>query len=65
MSKQSPKDSYVIHPIGRVESPYAEKFGTPRQPGLVKAALGKLCLSPDYAKAEALEGLEGFSHLWV
>ena len=65
MSKQSPKDSYVIHPIGRVESPYAEKFGTPRQPGLVKAALGKLCLSPDYAKAEPLEGLEGFSHLWV
>lgn len=65
MSKPTPKDSYVIHPIGRVESPFAEKFGTPRQPGLVKAASGKLCLSHDYAKAEALEGLEGFSHLWV
>ncbi len=65
MSKPTPKDSYVIHPIGRVESPYVEKFGAPRQPGLVKAALGKLCLSADYAKAEALEGLEGFSHLWV
>jgi len=65
MSKPLSQDSFVIHPIGWVESPYVEKFGAPRQSGLVTAARGCLRLVPECAKEEALEGLDGFSHLWV
>lgn len=54
-----------IQPIARVVSPYREKFGVPRQPGLVPAARGYLEMLPDFARPEAFEGIEGFSHLWV
>ncbi|MCC5812397.1 MAG: tRNA (N6-threonylcarbamoyladenosine(37)-N6)-methyltransferase TrmO [Ectothiorhodospiraceae bacterium] len=51
--------------IGRVESCYQQKFGTPRQPGLVAEATAKILLCGDSARAEALQGLEAYSHLWV
>jgi len=52
-------------PIGTVHSCFREKFGIPRQPGLVRAARGYLELLPEYDRAEALRGLDGFSHLWL
>lgn len=55
----------TIRQIARVRSPYREKFGVPRQPGLVTAAHGYLEMLPGYDMPEAFEGLEGFSHLWV
>ncbi|MBU0499042.1 MAG: tRNA (N6-threonylcarbamoyladenosine(37)-N6)-methyltransferase TrmO [Gammaproteobacteria bacterium] len=51
--------------IGRIESPYREKFGIPRQSGLVPAARGRLILLPPYDCPEALAGLETTSHLWL
>ncbi|KNC88710.1 tRNA (N6-threonylcarbamoyladenosine(37)-N6)-methyltransferase TrmO [Trabulsiella odontotermitis] len=51
--------------IGVIHSPYKEKFAVPRQPGLVKSQGGELHLLPPYNQAEAVRGLEGFSHLWV
>ncbi|KFC08117.1 hypothetical protein GTGU_01548 [Trabulsiella guamensis ATCC 49490] len=51
--------------IGVIRSPYKEKFAVPRQPGLVKSQGGELHLLPPYNQAEAVRGLEGFSHLWV
>lgn len=50
--------------IGIVHSPYTEKFGIPRQPGLVDAP-ATLELLPPYNRVEAVKGLEGFSHLWL
>jgi len=57
-------NSYNIHPIGIVHSPFKEKFGTPRQPGLVKAKCS-IELLPPYNRMDALKGLEGFSHIWI
>lgn len=54
-----------IRPIARVVSPYQEKFGVPRQSGLVPAARGYLEMLPGFEVVEAFEGIEGFSHLWV
>lgn len=54
-----------LQPIAHVISPFREKFGVPRQPGLVPAARGYLEMAPDFASASAFEGLEGFSHIWV
>lgn len=54
-----------MQPIGVVCSPYKEKFGIPRQPGLVRAAEGMIQLLPDPDLRTALRTLEDFSHLWV
>lgn len=51
--------------IGHVYTCYGEKFGVPRQPGLVKEAWGELVFEPEFQKPEALRALEGFSHLWL
>ncbi|MEN0613109.1 tRNA (N6-threonylcarbamoyladenosine(37)-N6)-methyltransferase TrmO [Klebsiella indica] len=51
--------------IGVIRSPYKEKFAVPRQPGIIKNGGGELQLLPPYNQAEAVRGLENFSHLWV
>ena len=51
--------------IGVIRSPYKEKFAVPRQPGLVKNGGGELHLLPPYNQADAVRGLENFSHLWI
>ncbi len=51
--------------IGVIRSPYKEKFAVPRQPGLVKSGGGELHLIAPYNQADAVRGLEAFSHLWL
>lgn len=51
--------------IGIVESCYRDKFGTPRQPGLAPSSMAKIKIHKEWQPEQALEGLEGFSHLWV
>lgn len=57
--------SFSFEPIGVVHSGFAEKFAIPRQPSLAPAARGILELFPPYDCAEAVDGLEGVSHLWL
>jgi tRNA-Thr(GGU) m(6)t(6)A37 methyltransferase TsaA len=54
-----------MEPIGIIHSCFKEKFGIPRQPGLVKSATAVLELLPPYNVAEALRGIAEFSHLWI
>lgn len=54
-----------IKVIGYVESCYLDKFGTPRQPGLVPDSFAKIALKPEFQPEESLQGLEEFSHIWV
>lgn len=56
---------FQFEQIGIIRSPYKEKFAVPRQPGLVKSANGELHLLAPYNQADAVRGLEAFSHLWV
>ncbi len=58
-------DEIILKPIGVVHSCFQEKFGTPRQPGLVVSSTGIIEIFSDYAHPEAFKGLEEFSHLWV
>lgn len=51
--------------IGRIESCFGSKFAAPRQPGLCPSAWGRLVFEGAFRSAEALRGIEGFSHLWV
>lgn len=50
--------------IARIHTPFAEKFGVPRQSGLAPTA-GRIVFEPAYRNPDALRGLEGFSHLWL
>jgi len=61
---ESPTD-YIIRPIGIIRSCYPEKFGIPRQPGLVKSATARLEMLPPCNRLEMLKGLEQFSHIWL
>ena len=56
---------FVFHPIGIVHSCFTEKFGIPRQPGLVPAARATLEIFPPFDRDEAFRGLDDFSHLWI
>ncbi len=56
---------FSVEPIGVVHSCFKDKFGVPRQPGLVSVADGWLELFAPYNRTEAFSGLEGFSHIWI
>lgn len=56
---------YTVQPIGLIHSCYSEKFGIPRQPGLVKSARGAIELLPPCNREEMFKGLETFSHIWL
>ena len=56
---------FQFAPIGVIHSCFGEKFGIPRQPGLVPAARATLELLPPYNQPAAVRELAGFSHLWL
>ncbi|MBO4489005.1 MAG: tRNA (N6-threonylcarbamoyladenosine(37)-N6)-methyltransferase TrmO [Bacteroidales bacterium] len=51
--------------IARVRSEFPSKFGIPRQSGLVPSLRARIVFEPEYRNAEALRGIEEFSHLWL
>jgi len=57
-------EDFSLRVIGRVRSPFHEKFGIPRQPGLVNVP-ATLIMLPPFDSPEMFEGLEEFSHLWL
>ena len=65
MSGDEQPQRFTFDVIGVVHSPFKEKFGIPRQPGLVTAAQATIELLPPYDRDEAVRGLDGFSHLWI
>ena len=58
-------EEYRIRPIARLRCDLEEKFGLPRQAGIVEELEGRVVFEPEYRDPEALRGLEGFSHLWL
>jgi len=55
----------VLRPIAVLRTPFAEKFGVPRQSGLVPEAEGTVEFLPAFAAPEFTRGLEAFSHVWL
>ena len=54
-----------INVIARMKSDFPTKFGIPRQPHLVEELRSTIVFEPEYRNADALRGIEGFSHLWI
>ena len=53
-----------MHIIARIRSDFPTKFGIPRQSGLADVP-ARIVFEPEYRNADALRGIEGFSHLWL
>lgn len=51
--------------IARMRSDFPQKFGIPRQSGLVEELRGEVVFEPEFRSPDALRGMEGFSHLWL
>lgn len=51
--------------IAKIETDFPEKFGIPRQSGLVEELKGTIVFEPEYRKPEALKGLEGYNYIWL
>lgn len=51
--------------IARMHSDFDQKFGIPRQSGLVEELESLIVFEPEFRNPDALRGLEGFSHLWI
>ena len=51
--------------IARIRNGFSSKFGIPRQSGLVAAVRSQIVFEPEFRNADALRGLEEFSHLWL
>ncbi len=51
--------------IARIRSDFKEKFGIPRQSGLVPSLKAQVVFEPEYRDPNAVKGLEGYSHIWL
>lgn len=56
---------YLFKVIARIESDFPEKFGIPRQSGLLRTLKSTIRFEKEFRNPDALRGLEGFSHLWL
>ena len=54
-----------LKPIAHIETDFPTKFGIPRQSGIVASLQGRIVFEPEYRNAEAVRGLEEFSHIWL
>lgn len=54
-----------LNAIATLRTCYTDKFGVPRQSGLVPNAWGVIEFEPAYRRIEAVRGIEEFSHLWL
>ena len=58
-------NAHSIRPVAVMHSDFPEKFGIPRQAGIVPELESLVVFEPDFRDPEALRGIEGFSHLWL
>ncbi len=55
----------MMKTIAHIHTNFPDKFGIPRQSGLLDTLESKIVFEPEYRVAEALRGIEQWSHLWV
>ena len=55
----------TLTPIAYFHSPFASKFGVPKQSGLAPDLEGTIVFEPQWRTPDALRGLEEFDYLWL
>ncbi len=51
--------------VARIHTEFPDKFGIPRQSGLVPSLRGEIVFEPEFRSMDAVRGLEEFSHIWL
>ena len=51
--------------IAKIHTEFTDKFGIPRQSGLVSSLRGEIVFEPQFRTMDAVRGLEEFSHIWL
>lgn len=59
------RDNITLDIIAHIRTDFPEKFGIPRQSGLVENLKGRIVFEPEYRDSTSLRGLEEFSHIWL
>lgn len=59
------QDNLKLKPIAHIENDFPTKFGIPRQSGLIPEQQSVIVFEEEYRDANALRGIEGYSHLWL
>lgn len=57
--------THEIKVLATIKTDFREKFGIPRQSGLVDSLRARIVFEPEFRNPDALRGIEGFSHLWL
>ena len=58
-------ETYKINVIAKIHTDFPDKFGLPRQSGIVKGLAGRIVFEPEYRDYSAVRDLEQYSHIWV
>lgn len=61
----SAPEEMTLKVIAHIRTAFPTKFGIPRQSGLVDSLRGEVIFTPEYRNADAVRGLEDFSHIWL
>ena len=56
---------FKLTPVAHIRSGFPEKFGIPRQSGLIESLKADIIFEPEYAVCDAVRGLEAYSHIWL
>ena len=62
---QQAPEAMTLKVIAHIHTAFPTKFGIPRQSGLVDELRGEVIFTPEYRNADAVRGLEDFSHIWL
>lgn len=65
ISKVKSDGTWLCRPIAHIRTDFPEKFGIPRQSGLLPDLEAVIVFEPEFRNPDALRGIEGFSHLWL
>ena len=57
--------TYILKPIAHIHSDFPDKFGIPRQSGLIDSLKAEIIFEPEYRNPDAFRGLEAYSHIWL
>ena len=56
---------FQLKPIAYMRSDFPEKFGIPRQSGIIKELKAQIIFEKEFRDPNCILGLEEFSHLWI
>ena len=58
-------EEYNMKPIARIYTDFPDKFGIPRQSGIIKELKGRVVFEPPYRDFRAVKELSEYSHIWL